>query len=1059
MKSTIKKRSVIGLGIACALTLSVGIALLTDNGSVTKADETAQASSGSNYFYENMQDANGQKYALAEKFYEALEHMNESGDFLDGVVDYSLNDVVTSDQLKGWIEGNNLEVPKAFGAARDAFLTDHPELFYINFYKMTISVAKSGGAYVGYINSGREANLYYDNGLKTKDAVEEAIAVFNAKVDEIVKEMEKLETDDTYAARDVFLAREVNKYLAENIEYDYVAYENKDDPNYIAAAYINSAYGGLVEKKAVCGGYSTAYKVVMDKLGIPCITVNGYTKNKDQNGKSSASNVYHMWNYVWLEDPAAEAQTFSARAASRGRWYSVDVTWDSSANNKYRYAVMNSNVDSDIHVIDGVISSSGYELKYPALSLFSYGSTGETDGLVYSITYNREEGDLKDDNGEPLQCNYKTVSYNGKGAKRLLEEDGLYIAYRDAAYSDDDFTQKLEWNPWTALATYIDKMTGGIQDEDFYIQDNTGVETRFYNNTQIYATQFAVFDIEPDGIDWNNNPAWHLDYYYSDELVNTLEPVEMGNLLVNQTYGTYTPAPYIQQSQASTIIISDGMRDPKITDKVVCAENKAIVFEITYDEELHVLDAAKPIEISFVSDHPNTKDYAKFFPISKDDKGNDVYVELVQRPRNSGDPTLVYNTLRFKFGPSLLYEHDQEGYHFSFNNVGSAKIVKRLINGELKSEYSNKAPNPAYYNFGRQIMACPARFNYDGRLWIECCAAPTLVTQTDLSAMDFKDENGESTFSENERSQMMLVAERADTDTVDSILDGISDIANSNVTKDDIKTSETYDIKLQMCNRYPTIPDGSYVKIGLGFPEGYGPDNKGVTFKLYHRKHIGGDQYVIEEVPCVVTQFGIVATVTSFSPYMVAVVDADKATDKTVYASIEGRGGTLTKEDGKIISFKEGGSHTYTIRPDEGYKIYSVNLNGKNVLDRVDEYGKLTIGYADLDTNNELVIRYIANEAAARIQQKLDNNSIDQALEVGISVIDTKGNISASASMPSFNIHPDNFVQVKAEPPASGNNVIIIVVAVVCSVVVAAGVTVAIVLLLRKNKKPAKKRR
>ena len=46
---------------------------------------------------------------------------------------------------------------------------------------------------------------------------------------------------------------------------------------------------------------------------------------------------------------------------------------------------------------------------------------------------------------------------------------------------------------------------------------------------------------------------------------------------------------------------------------------------------------------------------------------------------------------------------------------------------------------------------------------------------------------------------MMLVAERADTETVDSILDGIGGIEGSNVSKSDVKSSETYDIYLQMC--------------------------------------------------------------------------------------------------------------------------------------------------------------------------------------------------------------------------------------------------------------------
>lgn len=1037
MKLLTKKNvTVAGLGALCALTLSVGAGMLATASPAT-AESNVVAPDAATYFYDGLKDDKGNEYTLAKNFYKALDEMNKSGDFKDGVVEYNLSSILTSDEIKGWVIDGDLTIPKAFSAARDAYITDHPELFYVNLYKATISAGRNNGVYSAYIDSGREANLYYTNGLNSLASVNDAIAKYNERIDEIVAEMNRLEeNENAYSARDAFLAKEVNKYLAENITYDYVAYDNKDDPNYIAAAYINTAYGGLVQGKAVCGGYSTSYKAIMDKLGIPCITVNGYTKNRDQNGKNAASNVYHMWNYVWLEAPSQANQKL--RAANGGAWYSMDVTWDYSALNKYRYAVMNSSSDAEIHVNDGVISSSGYRLEYPELSLFYYGSTGENDGLVYSISYNRDEENIKDDTGEPLQCNYKTVSYNGKSALRLLEEDGLHIAYRDAVYDGADFKKEIQWSRWTSLATFINETTGGIHDEEFYIKDH-GTETQFYNNTSIYATQFAVFDVEPDGFYWQDNPNYaFLAYYYSDDLVSQIDPIEKGELLINQTYGTYTPPPYILAGNQEVLIMSDSMRDNKITDKVVCAEDKAFVFEISYDEPLHVLDPTKPIGISFASDHPNTKDYAKFFPLSKDGDGNDVYVELVEGYENSGSTKKILNTLRFKFGPSLMYEHNEENYHFTFSNVGSAKVVQRLVDGELKTVTSDKAPNPAYYTFGRSVIACPARFNYDGRLWIECCAQPTLVTQTDLSAMNFEDENGNSTFSENERSQMMLVAEKASEETVDAILDGIGDIEGSNVTKKDIHTSETYDITLQMCNKYPKISDGSYVKIALGFPEGYGPENKGVTFKLYHRKHIEGDEYIIEEVPCVVTQFGIVATVTSFSPYMVAVVDADKATDKTVYASIEGNGGKLTKEDGQIKSVKEGESCKYTIKPDDGYIIYSVTLNHKEIKDRVASNGELTLTYDELSGNNELEIKYIAIEAAHRYLEK----SIEEPVKA---IVSADGN--------SVNVIEGTGGIKELVIPVSSNQLVGMIIGIVIIAAVFCAAVTAIVIVVRRKQK------
>ena len=159
--------------------------MLAGGKGVAKAEDSA-APDAKHFFYDNLLDTENKEYTLAKRFYEVLDKLNKEEDFKDGVVDYNISDIVTSAQLKAWIEDGNLEVPRAFAAARDAFLTDHPEIFYINFYKLTISVGKSGGNYVGYLNSGREANLFYDNGFNTPASVETAITAYNAKVNEIV---------------------------------------------------------------------------------------------------------------------------------------------------------------------------------------------------------------------------------------------------------------------------------------------------------------------------------------------------------------------------------------------------------------------------------------------------------------------------------------------------------------------------------------------------------------------------------------------------------------------------------------------------------------------------------------------------------------------------------------------------------------------------------------------------------------------------------------------------------------------------------------------------------
>jgi len=104
------------------------------------------------YYYDNLitTDSEGKttEYTLAKKFYRVLEELNDSGDFKDGIISYELTDMLTSEQIKAWVENGDLEIPRAFGAARDSFLMDHPELFYIDVYKIMISAGLTNGNYV-----------------------------------------------------------------------------------------------------------------------------------------------------------------------------------------------------------------------------------------------------------------------------------------------------------------------------------------------------------------------------------------------------------------------------------------------------------------------------------------------------------------------------------------------------------------------------------------------------------------------------------------------------------------------------------------------------------------------------------------------------------------------------------------------------------------------------------------------------------------------------------------------------------------------------------------------
>lgn len=98
-----------------------------------------------------------------------------------------------------------------------------------------------------------------------------------------------IEADDEYSAELI-----IHDYIVNNCKYD------EDAPNG------SSAYGCLIENKAICSGYSRAAMLLLNKVGIRSVLVSGLGVTSEQE------DISHMWNIVWIDcEP-----------------YHLDVTWD-----------------------------------------------------------------------------------------------------------------------------------------------------------------------------------------------------------------------------------------------------------------------------------------------------------------------------------------------------------------------------------------------------------------------------------------------------------------------------------------------------------------------------------------------------------------------------------------------------------------------------------------------------------------------------------------------------------------------------------------------------------
>ncbi len=155
-------------------------------------------------------------------------------------------------------------------------MSDSPELFYVDW---SWDVRSQDNGFV-----------VLPRYLVEPDELAARQGELNAAVDAIAAQAEV-----AGAATDYDKALFVHDYLVKNCKY-----------NEQGAAQIHTAYGALVGREAVCDGYAHAAQLLLNRLGVGCVYVEGSTL------PASASDEGHAWNIVTVD----------------GAPYHFDATWD-----------------------------------------------------------------------------------------------------------------------------------------------------------------------------------------------------------------------------------------------------------------------------------------------------------------------------------------------------------------------------------------------------------------------------------------------------------------------------------------------------------------------------------------------------------------------------------------------------------------------------------------------------------------------------------------------------------------------------------------------------------
>ena len=871
-----KKRIV---SIILALFLAVG---LIPTGVFTP--RVAAADTGAAYYFRNQLKED----SAARMFYDAIEIMEQNGTLKSGTEALELTaEFPRAADFCAQHQSGAIDLMAEYGAGRDAYYADHPDVFYVDFSALTVRVTLSGSTYHLYLGAGRYPT-YYTEGFTDEAQVESAIEEYQKELAKLI-DAGREKTDP----REQVIA--VHDYLTKHVTYtDELSVSDRSH-----MGFIRTAYGALVNHEGVCESYTRAFKAAMDALGIPCVMVSGVYRHSDK------INEAHIWNEVKID----------------GKWYAVDVTMDDPINpNKasripgddgyenHQYLLVGEDVMSVHHYPDGAMSPGGYDFTYPSIGSEFENITDDENPLKVRFTSMAYDSEI-------LEGGVYYVSYMGMNATDM-KKNGYYLIMRNKVYDVNEGWTDTDWYYYTPEAY--------VGSEDFA---DVGNETMFKMPHVEYVEFGVTLDPYPP-INFNELPDL---FFHGDASLL----VARSGLLHNED-GTYRAAPASLHGEPAYNRCSIGLGEDV---HLVAYFNDILVTPEVYEEWCKTEKTSDPgyydAVRSATADDISLEVYVQDGFMGRNDNSEkyqvmrNVQISFVE---GAGSNEITETKVEFDYKTSDLWIDDNVAYTFFLTGLVGA--------------YSGKAPGSFAWVVQAPCAVCAYRsqgFDYNA------FAKPVLVADEDLSMTGWTDSEGNkwegSPWDDQYKSRLMLVVEDSSPREANELTDQVESEMG-----EDVLTALTYNINLTLCKKqWANLGDGMSVRIQLGFPVGYGPEDAGVTFKAYHFiKDSNGNIEGVEEIPCVITPYGLLITVSSFSPFAICAVKADETVpaEKTV--------ALISEVGGKVTS--AGKNSTFTIKPGETVTV-SVSADKGYLIDTVEASG-ISCGYSDETSSYSFDISY-----------------------------------------------------------------------------------------------------
>lgn len=253
------------------------------------------------------------------------------------------------------------------------------------------------------------------NDLNT--AVQEKIAELAAEASALESDYEKLKF--------------INDYLVDHCEY---LSEAMKDPQMHETAF--TAYGALIEGKAVCEGYTNAVQLFCEAADIPCMKVAGTVENGN-----------HIWNAVYLEH----------------KWWMLDTTFNDpigvqDENDRLRFFL----IDIDTFAQIGLHTYDSETFETCKMILMGRTTGQSTPLAVLNLSAQNAEAEDKP-NASILRAEQQTTQANADALKSL----GLF-AGDEGGYRLNDAMTRIE------MGVMVMRMNGGkeaLTEAESYYQE------------------------------------------------------------------------------------------------------------------------------------------------------------------------------------------------------------------------------------------------------------------------------------------------------------------------------------------------------------------------------------------------------------------------------------------------------------------------------------------------------------------------------------------------------------------------------------------------------------